>query len=187
MAGPGPVDERGLLSELREGAEGIARLSENEESFRAAIDAFRALDGESLQALLERHGLLEYCRLICRWFCSKECVLLCLELCGPPRLEDEEVAEHSRVRERRGAGHRGRGACGAARHGGPGARSRRMARADREAGATTLLPSPLSLGLRRPLSADLRSRLWAAPAKATPAPDPRVAGSGCSDRDARRG
>ena len=72
MAGLGPVDERGLLSELREGAEGIARLSENEESFRAAIDAFRALDGESLQALLERHGLLEYCRLICRWFCSKE-------------------------------------------------------------------------------------------------------------------
>lgn len=91
MAGLGPVDERGLLSELREGAEGIARLSENEESFRAAIDAFRALDGESLQALLERHGLLEYCRLICRWFCSKECVLLCLELCGPPRPEDEEA------------------------------------------------------------------------------------------------
>ena len=93
MAGLGPVDERGLLSELREGAEGIARLSENEESFRAAIDAFRALDGESLQALLERHGLLEYCRLICRWFCSKECVLLCLELCGPPRPEDEEAPD----------------------------------------------------------------------------------------------
>jgi hypothetical protein len=93
MVGPGAVDEHGLLSELRQGAEGIARLSENEESFRAAIDAYRAVDGESLQALLGRHELLEFCRPICHWFCTKECVLLCLELCGPPRLEDEEVPD----------------------------------------------------------------------------------------------
>jgi hypothetical protein len=88
-----PADEQGLLNELRQGAEGVARLSENEESFRAAVDAFRALDRESLQALLGRHQLLEYCEPICHWLCTKECVLLCLELCGPPRPEGEEVPD----------------------------------------------------------------------------------------------
>ena len=55
-----------------------------------------------------------------------------------------------------------------------------MARAHREARAPPLLPSALPLGMRRPLSADLRSRLWAGPARATPPPDPGVAGGGAA-------
>jgi hypothetical protein len=87
------IDEHELLSEARQAAEAIGRLSENEESFRAAVDAFRAVDSESWQLLLERHELFPFCRPICHWISSKECVLLCLELCGPPRFEPEEVPD----------------------------------------------------------------------------------------------
>jgi len=99
MTEPGPVDEHGLLSELRQGAEGIARLSENEETFRALVDAFRAQDGESMTRLLAHHDLAERCEVICRWLRSKECILLCLELAGPPRLEEEppDVREFAAV------------------------------------------------------------------------------------------
>jgi len=81
--------ERALLHEVQEGAEAMAMLAGSEETFRAVIDAFRARDGESMQMLLARHGLQERCELICHWLRSKECVLLCLELSGPPPLEEE--------------------------------------------------------------------------------------------------
>jgi hypothetical protein len=80
---------RVLLSEVQEGAEAMALLAENEETFRAAVDAFRARDGESMRMLLARHGLGERCEIVCHWLRSKECVLLCMELSGPPPLEVE--------------------------------------------------------------------------------------------------
>jgi len=40
--------ERALLTEVQDGAEAIALLAANEETFRAAVDAFRAEDGESM-------------------------------------------------------------------------------------------------------------------------------------------
>ncbi len=90
---------RMLLSEVQEGAEAMALLAENEETFRAVVDAFRAQDGESMQMLLARHKLSERCEVICHWLRSKECVLLCLELSGPPALEQEppEAAEFAEV------------------------------------------------------------------------------------------
>jgi hypothetical protein len=81
--------DRALLSEVQEGAEAMALLGENEETFRAAVDAFRAEDGESMQLLLTRHGLGERCEAVCHWLRSKECVLLCLELSGPPMPGEE--------------------------------------------------------------------------------------------------
>jgi len=72
------------------GAAAMARLAENEETFRAVVDAFRAQDGESMALLLERHDLRGQCEIICRWLRSKEAVLLCLELAGPPPREDVE-------------------------------------------------------------------------------------------------
>jgi len=91
--------DRVLLSEVQEGAEAMALLAENEETFRAAVDAFRALDGESMQMLLARHGLAERCEVVCHWLRSKESVLLCLELSGPPPLEAEppDVREFAEV------------------------------------------------------------------------------------------
>jgi hypothetical protein len=91
--------ERELLDEVLEGSRAMATLAENEETFRAAVDAFRAQDGESMNALLRRHELVDRCELICHWLRSKEAVLLCLWLAGPPPVEQEppEVREFAQV------------------------------------------------------------------------------------------
>jgi hypothetical protein len=83
--------ERQLLAEVLTGAEAMAELAADDEVFRAAVDAFRALDGESMHALLERHDLRERCEVICHWLRSKEAILLCLYLAGPPLATDEEL------------------------------------------------------------------------------------------------
>ena len=72
----------------------VANLAKNDTVFRAAVDAFRAGDGDSFTRLLEQVDALPYCEEICRWFASKECVLECLELCGPATVEitAEQVA-----------------------------------------------------------------------------------------------
>jgi hypothetical protein len=72
------------VSELVDGAQAIGALAQDEDHLRAAFDAFRASDRDSFQRLLTEFGLSERCELVCDWICSKECVLLCLELCGPP-------------------------------------------------------------------------------------------------------
>lgn len=81
--------DRAVLNEVQDGAEAMALLAGNEETFRAAVDAFRARDGESMQLLLNRHGLAERCEVVCHWLRSKECVVLCLELSGPPPVDAE--------------------------------------------------------------------------------------------------
>jgi len=65
----------------------VARLAEDDTLFRAAVDAFRAGDGDSFTRLLTRAKSLAYCEEICRWFAVKHCVLDCLELCGSPTAE----------------------------------------------------------------------------------------------------
>lgn len=84
----GQAADRELLDEVLEGAQLLGGLAENDEVFRAVIDAFRAEDGESMHDLLERHGIAERCEVVCHWLRSKEAVLLCLELAGPPPIED---------------------------------------------------------------------------------------------------
>jgi hypothetical protein len=81
--------ERELLDEVLQGAQAMGTLAGNEETFRAVLDAFRAQDGESMNLLLERHKLAERCEVVCHWLRSKEAVLLCLWLAGPPPLEQE--------------------------------------------------------------------------------------------------
>lgn len=73
----------------------VARLAQNDTIFRAAVDAFRAGDGDSFTRLLTDAKAFAYCEEICRWFAVKHCVLDCLELCGPPTadLAVEQVAE----------------------------------------------------------------------------------------------
>src|SRR2546423_13280289 len=91
--------DRELLDEVLQGARAMASLASNEEVFRSVVDAFRAQDGESMHALLEHHKLTDRCELVCHWLRSKEAVLLCLELAGPPRPEQEppDVREFAQV------------------------------------------------------------------------------------------
>jgi hypothetical protein len=84
------AEERQVLNDLALGAEAISRVGENEESFGALVEAFRKADRGAFGEHLERHGLIERCEYVCRWLRSEECVLLCLELCGPPRFESDE-------------------------------------------------------------------------------------------------
>ncbi len=78
------ADQEELRRNVVESASAIGRLAVDEDHFRALIDAFRASDGESFQRLIGERELTDHCELICRWICSKECVLTCLLLCGPP-------------------------------------------------------------------------------------------------------
>jgi hypothetical protein len=82
--------DRALLDEVAAGAAAMAVLARDEGEFRAAVDAFRAWDAESMAKLLERHQLAERCEVVCHWLRSKEAVILCLELAGPPPLREEQ-------------------------------------------------------------------------------------------------
>ena len=82
-----------LAEELAAGAAAMAELSRTEDEFRAAFDAFRAADRDSFRRLLDRHKLVERCRLVCEWIRSKECVLVCLELAGPPTEQIPDLRE----------------------------------------------------------------------------------------------
>ena len=85
--------DRALLDEVLAGSTVMAALAKDEEVFRAAVDAFRAYDGESMAKLLDRHQLSAHCEIICHWLRSKEAVLLCLELAGPPPPSDESPTD----------------------------------------------------------------------------------------------
>jgi hypothetical protein len=81
------AEEQDFLADVKQSADAIARLARQEPVFAAAVDAVRAQDRESFTDILERLKLPERCRLVCEWICSKDSVLICLELCGPPRIE----------------------------------------------------------------------------------------------------
>src|SRR3954451_10870614 len=85
--------DRALLDEVVAGTDAMATLARDEGEFRAAVDAFRAWDGESMAKLLARHQLADRCELVCHWLRSKEAVILCLELAGPPPLEEQQPPE----------------------------------------------------------------------------------------------
>ena len=70
--------------DLRRTAEAIGKFAQNEDAFRGLFDAFQARDAESCQRLLQEREILERCELVCEWVRSKECVLVCLLLAGPP-------------------------------------------------------------------------------------------------------
>ena len=92
--------DRELLDEVLSGARAMAALASDEEVFRAVVDAFRAQDGESMARLLERHKVPVPCSVICHWLRSKEAILLCLELAGPPPqldIEPPDVREFAEV------------------------------------------------------------------------------------------
>ena len=74
------------IEKLAEFREALAKLVENPELFRETAEAVEKRDAERFQAVLSRLGILEYCLLICRWFCVKVWGFVCTPLC-PPREE----------------------------------------------------------------------------------------------------
>jgi hypothetical protein len=80
----GIMADEDFAADLVQAAAAVAELAGNEDRFRAVFDAFLAADRESYQRLLTEFKLLDRCELVCDWICSKYCVLVCLELCGPP-------------------------------------------------------------------------------------------------------
>ena len=86
-----------LVRNLLQAGESIGRLAGDEGQFRALIDSFRARDSESFQRLLRERELLPRCEVVCHWICSKECVLTCLELCGPPPEELPDPRQFAEV------------------------------------------------------------------------------------------
>jgi hypothetical protein len=91
------------LAELRESGEAIGRLADDTERFRRAVEAFRGRDVQGFQAALAEAGLLEHCRFICRWLCSKHNVFICMRLCGPIEeraFDVEEIREFAQATAR---------------------------------------------------------------------------------------
>ncbi|MEA2264143.1 MAG: hypothetical protein QOJ51_6968 [Acidobacteriaceae bacterium] len=78
------MSDPNMIRELTESAQAMGAIAGNEDRFRAVVDAFRAKDADTFQRLLSEFKILERCERVCHWLRSKECVLLCLELCGPP-------------------------------------------------------------------------------------------------------
>ncbi len=81
--------ELDVLRDLLEGASIAAQISKDEQQFTALYNAFRIADAKTFQAALTKFGLLGRCRYVCEWIRSKECIFLCLELCGPPKPIDK--------------------------------------------------------------------------------------------------
>jgi hypothetical protein len=80
--------ELDLLHEMRSEGEAVSRLLAAQGAFESAYRAFRAEDAGAFQEVIRRAGLQIWCRRICRWIRTKECVFLCLELAGPPTAFD---------------------------------------------------------------------------------------------------
>jgi hypothetical protein len=76
--------DQDLTQDVIQTAEALGEIAKDESTFRLLVDSFRAQDYEEFTDLLTRFGLLDRRHLVCRWLCSKECVLFCFELCGPP-------------------------------------------------------------------------------------------------------
>jgi hypothetical protein len=81
--------ELDVFRDLLEEARSIGQLAEDENAFREAYEGFRAGDVSRFQAVLKRLGLR--CSLICEWIRIKECIFVCLQLCGPPKPTDRSL------------------------------------------------------------------------------------------------
>jgi hypothetical protein len=80
-----------LIEDVTQTAEALGKISEDETTFRLLVESFRAQDHEAFHELLTRFGLINRCHFVCRWLCSKECALICFQLCGPPPKEPPRI------------------------------------------------------------------------------------------------
>jgi hypothetical protein len=83
--------DQDLPQDVTQTAEAIGKIAQDEFAFRLLVESYRAQDYEVYRELLTRFGLLDRCHLVCSWLCSKECALLCFEMCGPPPKEPPQL------------------------------------------------------------------------------------------------
>lgn len=99
-----PRTEQERIAELQATGEVVGKLAADAEAFRRVVDAYRARDAERFQTELALLGLIERCRLLCRWLCSKHCVFICRKLCGAlegqNELDVDEMLEFAKVTQR---------------------------------------------------------------------------------------
>ena len=76
-----------VVSRLASQSDAMGRLAQNGGGFAAVVAAFESKDADAFRWVLDRLEMLPYCELICEWVRIKLCVLRCLELCGPPRID----------------------------------------------------------------------------------------------------
>jgi len=81
------IGEQAPAQDATQTAEALGKITQDEIVFRLLVESFRAQDYEVFRDLLSRFNLLDRCHLVCAWLCSKECALICFELCGPPPQE----------------------------------------------------------------------------------------------------
>jgi hypothetical protein len=84
-----PNSAQAAAARLAAQSDAVARLAKDSGAFAATVAAFEAEDGEAVRWILDRLELYPFCELICEWLRIKLCVLRCIEVCGPPRIEDE--------------------------------------------------------------------------------------------------
>jgi hypothetical protein len=94
-----PEFEQGLVADLIADARAVGQLAGNEEAFLAAYKAFRAENRPAFQAALKRTRPAVNCGFFCEWIRIKECVFLCLELCGPPPAQAPKAPDPRAVAE----------------------------------------------------------------------------------------
>jgi hypothetical protein len=76
------------VSRLASQSDAIGRLAQDTGGFSAVVAAFESKDPNAFRWVLERLEMLPYCELICEWVRIKLCVLRCVEVCGPPRVDE---------------------------------------------------------------------------------------------------
>jgi len=79
--------DQDLTHDVIQTAEALGKIAGDESAFRLLVESYRAQDHEEFRELLTRFGMLDRIHLVCKWLCSKECALICFELCGPPPKE----------------------------------------------------------------------------------------------------
>ena len=85
-------DQALTTRQLTDQAAAIAALAKDRGAFDAAVDTYIRADADGFRYVLGQQKLLERCELICEWIRAKWCVITCLRLCGPPRVDVKEPA-----------------------------------------------------------------------------------------------
>lgn len=88
------ISAQELAQDVIQSAEALGKFTKDENTFRLLVESFRAQDYDEFHGLLNRFKLVDRCHLVCKWLCSKECSLICFELCGPPPKEFPQLSLH---------------------------------------------------------------------------------------------
>ena len=75
------LERPSLFDELRLAGQGLRGLLEHRDAFDQAVAASNAGEAEKLADVLRGADLIRFCFVICEWFCSRRCAVVCLTMC----------------------------------------------------------------------------------------------------------